>query len=67
MVLQSTITEPGAAPALSPCSPRITSCDIAVLPTQRKVYWLRRATSSGVPADVAPGAAAANFSAFLRL
>ncbi len=54
IVLQSAITRPFFAPALRPSLPKITSCDIAVSPTQRNTQSLCSATSRGVPHALPP-------------
>ncbi len=58
IVLQSAMTRPFFAPALRPFSPKITSCDIAVSPTQRNTQSLCSATSRGVAHALPPSASA---------
>ena len=56
-VLQSTMMDPLAAVSARPSLPRITLRDISVLPTQRKMKSLCRATSAGVAHAIPPLAA----------
>src|ERR1700761_8648408 len=64
-VLQSTMVDPLAAVSARPSLPRITFRDISVLPTQRKIKSLCRATSAGVAHATPP--LGASISAFALL